>query len=333
MAMVCPQCRSEYDQRLECPRCDVRLIYQGGRAAAGKSGSRPNWQHTVWGRVLIGLILAQGIYHGVRHLIVAGLLAAHGTDPQELWSSLNGFLLLQSMQLIGLFCGGLLAGAGQRQGAAYGMLLGIWNGVLVVLIQPSMTEQFNTVTLYGLPLLQAAVGALAGFLGGWIWQPLTPILPAATRAKAKLAHRDWPKLFVGPVYWVRVVMGTAVAVGGALWAGVILDRVVKFSEYALSPASASQAEVVTWEIVSLAILTGGVLAGATTRNGMTQGLAVGVITAVILCGIRVASPNPPTFFVLAFSMLGPVILGIMGGGFGSHLLPPVVQRTRSFDTP
>jgi len=173
--MVCPQCCSEYDQRLECPRCDVRLIFHDPRSSPGGGASRAGWQQSIWGRILIGLILAQGVYHGVRHLATAGLLALDGADAQTLWSGLDGFLMLQGMQLVGLFFGGLLAGAGQRQGAAYGMVLGIWNGVLVVLIQPSMAEQFNTVTLYGLPLLQAGVGALAGWLGGLIWRPLTPV--------------------------------------------------------------------------------------------------------------------------------------------------------------
>ena len=132
---------------------------------------------------------------------MACLLAAKSIDPQELWSSLNGFLLLQAMQLIGLFFGCLLAGAGQRQGAIYGMVLGIWNGVLVVAIQPSMTEQFNTVTLYGLPLLQAAVGAIAGWLGGTIWRPLTPVAVGPLRTTAKVVRREKKKLFVGPVSW------------------------------------------------------------------------------------------------------------------------------------
>jgi hypothetical protein len=38
--------------------------------------------------------------------------------------------------------------------------------------------------------------------------------------------------------------------------------------------------------------------------------------------------------VLAASMFGPVILAIIGGGFGAQLLPPLPPaRTRSLDTP
>lgn len=330
MAMVCPQCSGIFDQRLECPRCDARLVFHEGEAPPEVGGSATGWQYTVWGRLLIGLVLSQGIYHGVRHLTVAGVLATGG-DPLELWSSPTGFLLLQLMQLVGLFVGGLLAGAGQRQAVICGLVLGAWNGVLVVLIQPAMSEQFSALTLYAVPLVQASLGALAGWMGGTIWRPVTPVSARTSRSVAPVRHEKL-KLFVGPIYWTRVAMGSAVAVCGALWAGVLLERVVpRLSNYALASTSTLQTEIMTWEIVALAILTGGTLAGASTRNGLTQGLAMGIATSVILFGVRLGTPNPPSFLVLVVSMFGPVMLGTLGGGFGAQLLPPVVShRPRAF---
>src|SRR5207302_5630448 len=136
-------------------------------------------QHTPWGRILIGLLLAQGLYYGLRHLCVAGLLATGLIDGETLWASIEGQLLIQSLQVVSLFFGGVFAGAGQRHGAVYGAVLGVWNGVFLVLVQPVLlrAEQvqfFNTVSLYGQPLLQGALGCLAGWVGGRIWQPLTP---------------------------------------------------------------------------------------------------------------------------------------------------------------
>src|SRR5262245_65755160 len=79
MAMVCPQCKTSFDQRLQCPHCDVRLIYH---ESAGRAGNVPlvgagAWQQTPWGRIFIGLLLAQGLYYGLRHLCVAALLAVN----------------------------------------------------------------------------------------------------------------------------------------------------------------------------------------------------------------------------------------------------------------
>lgn len=331
MAMICPQCHGAYEQRLQCPRCDVRLSFQERRSASASTAAPGGWQQTPWGRLAIGLILAQGIFHGLRHLCQAGLLASDAADQKEFWDSLSGLALMQGLQIIGLFIGALLAGAGQRQGVVYGAVLGVWNGVLLVLVQPEQSELLNKVTLYALPLLQAGLGALAGWVGSVIWRPLTPaVVPGASRALLKTIKRERRKWFAGPVAWPRVVIGTAAAVGGTLWAGVALDLVLKASDNALTPGSNLQARVVTWEITALAILAGAAVAGATTRNGLKQGLVVGIATAAVLIGIRLASPYAPSFELLVATMFAPVILGILGGGFGSKLLPPIVSnRMRS----
>src|SRR5438309_413809 len=132
MAMVCPQCHGAYEQRLQCPTCEVRLGFLEHRTPDGSPRPPSSWQQTPWGRLLVGLILAQGIFHGLRHLCVAWLLASEGADQPELWNTIPGLILLQSLQVIGLFFGALLAGAGQRQGAVYGAVLGVWNGVFLL---------------------------------------------------------------------------------------------------------------------------------------------------------------------------------------------------------
>jgi hypothetical protein len=199
-----------------------------------------------------------------------------------------------------------------------------------------LQNEFMTgVTLYSLPIIHAALGALAGWVGGRIWRPLTPaVVPGASRVMLKTVARQRKKWFAGPVNWPRVVMGSCVAVGGALWAGVVLDLVRQASDFNLNPSSALQAQVVTWEISVLAILAGAALAGANTSNGVKQGVVVGIATSVILFGIHMASPRPPSFTILSVTMFVPSILGILGGGFGSQLLPPLPPaRSRSFDTP
>ena len=57
----------------------------------------PRWQQTAWGRILIGLILAQGLFYGLRHLVTGILLASSETSPQEVWSDVRNLLLLQAL--------------------------------------------------------------------------------------------------------------------------------------------------------------------------------------------------------------------------------------------
>jgi len=222
---------------------------------------------------------------------------------------------------------------GQRQGAVLALCWGVWNGVLVLLVQPELPEELSDLPLYGLPVLQSLVGAIAGWMGSYIWQPMSPAtVPGVSRQVLKAVKKQQTKLFAGPISWPRVIMGACLGVAGAISAGLVLQRIISISEYTLSPQSQLHAQVVTWEISSLAILAAGALAGATTRNGAKQGLATGMAISVILLGIRLSEPDPPSFFVLAASMFGPVVLGFMGGAFGSQLLPPVARpRKRGLD--
>jgi hypothetical protein len=340
MAMVCPQCQTAYRQRLQCPQCNVRLLFDGSSPSRGvrKLFASGSWQQTFWGRIFIGLLLSQGLYYGLRQLCVAILLATQVADKATLWTDLPGQLLLQGLQLFSLLIGGLFAGAAQRNGALYGTLLGIWNAIFLVLVQPVFIRVeeaafLNAVTLYGQPVLQAFLGGLAGWLGSRIWTPATPDGDDSPLRRPRLIPRPRLLLFAGPLAWGRILLGTVTALGGALSAETILRMVVRASDYSLTPGSALQAQLVTWEITALAMFVGGVLAGASTKNGFKQGLAVGIASAVLLCGIRLGGTTVVRFHVLLLSAFVPLILGVAGGAFGGQLLPPLLPRRRkSFES-
>src|SRR5262249_37844879 len=136
MAMVCPQCNKAYDQRLNCPQCGVRLLYQltGRTEKFNLVELEAQWQQTPWGRLLVGLLLAQGVYYVLRHLFTAGMLAT--TDQAVgVWATLTGLILQQALQAVGVFLAGVLTGAGQRRGILLGLLVGVWNGILFVIAQ------------------------------------------------------------------------------------------------------------------------------------------------------------------------------------------------------
>ena len=83
--------RRSYDQRLQCPTCGVRLLYDF-RGPRPKTTREPaaRWQQTPWGRILIGLVLAQGLYFALYMLL--GLLEV--LNSQRLvnwtWTSVSG---------------------------------------------------------------------------------------------------------------------------------------------------------------------------------------------------------------------------------------------------
>jgi hypothetical protein len=331
MAMVCPQCNGSFEQRWHCPTCGVRLLYQSHhtRTPKGIFGGGAQWQQTPWGRIFIGLLLAQGLYYGLRQLCTAGLMATGERGSHDVWNTLYGLIFLQGLQGVGLLVGGMLTGAGKRQGALFGAVVGVWNGVISILVASQSVAGLTPVTLYGQPVLQTAFGALGGFLGSLIWRPLPRVtLPGDSRA-ARIVLPSSPKLpiLAGRVSWWRVVVGVAVSAGGSLYANVVLQYVLEGGEGHLSIDTHLQAQIVTWEIIALAMLGGGAMAGATTPNGIKQGLFAGLGVAALSMGIHMGKDKMELESAL-LAACAPVALGLVGGKFGADLFPPVERAAR-----
>ncbi len=175
MAMVCPQCKEIFEQRLQCPKCNARLVYQATpRKRRLFQGGEANtkWMHAASGRILLGVLLAQGLYFGLRRLCSAGFLAADEGDTQGVWSSLFGVFLVQGLQALGLLVGGALAGAGYKRGALLGALVGAISGGISLALLLGMQQELTAIALYGQPLVQMVIGAVGGAIGCTIWKPL-----------------------------------------------------------------------------------------------------------------------------------------------------------------
>jgi hypothetical protein len=331
MAMVCPQCNVSFEQRWHCPTCGVRLLYQAQqtRVGRGASGASAHWQQTPWGRIFIGLLLAQGLYYGLRHLCTAGLIASGEHSNRDVWNTLYGLIFLQGLQGLGLLVGGMLTGAGKRQGAFFGAVVGVWNGVISILVASHSVAGLTPVALYGQPVLQAAFGAFGGFLGSVIWPPLPRIsLPGDSR-EARIVLRSTPRasILAGRITWWRILAGIALSAGGSLFANVVLLYVLEGSEGHLTIDSHLQAQIVTWEIIALAMLVGGALAGATTANGIKQGLLAGLGVAAVSVGIHMSKDKMELESAL-LAACAPIGLGVVGGKFGSDLFPRVERVPR-----
>jgi hypothetical protein len=279
----------------------------------------------------------------LRHLLSGVLLALANNGDPAIWDSVHGVLLLQAVQLLTLLVGSIFAAGGQRQGLLLGAVIGVWNGVLSVLLNRDSAHTLTAVALYGQPLLQMACGLVGGWVGCTIWKPLSDQLASGERPAPRKRGVAWRKvsLFAGRVAWFRVAAGTALAVAGTLSAAILFDKVaeasrVLASNYAAPDAYAAdptlQDRLITWEIKALALLLGGALAGATTRNGLKQGLCVALCSSAVLVGMQIHFvPRWPQ--VAFFTVLSAFSLALAGGWFGSQLFPPVVRlpRRRHFD--
>jgi hypothetical protein len=275
------------------------------------------------------VILSQGLYYGVRQLCTAGLLASGDQAAPDVWTTLYGLIFLQVIQALCLVLAGMLAGAGLRQGIVFGAVVGVWNGVLSVVMQSFGGLPHTAVTLVGQPILHIAFGAAGGFLGCRIWKPLPTLAgPAAPQAAAPLIPaRIRRPLFEGPVAWGRILLGTALAISGAVWANVILDLVLDAGQGMLDITDHLQAQLVTWEVTGLAMLAGSALAGAGTSNSLKQGLCVGLAASAVLLGVRLGV-RPAALHDLILTVACSVTLGLVGAWFGGSLFPPLLKLSR-----
>jgi hypothetical protein len=333
-SMVCPQCKGLFDQRLQCPKCGTRLFHQAvGRAAAPAplpaAASEP-WQHTALGRLLVGVVLAQGLAYVLRLLYQAALLVDGQQDTPALGATLTGLVLLQSMQAVGLLAGGALAGAGQPRGALLGAAVGLVNGFVSVVILYLGGQPVTEMLLYGQPALHLVFGALGGLVGVLVWRPLPALALASPPGEGRKGPR--PALanaaLSAPVNWVRVLLGTTVILAGVSWPNVILKLVIEASQGRMNLTSHLQAELVTWEISALVVLLGAGLAGTCSVSGLKQGLCAGVLSDLLFLAIRTGTGQPLTLHQLVFTLLGVVVLSALGGWFGGQLFPPLAAGGR-----
>jgi hypothetical protein len=330
MTMICPQCNSPFEQRLQCPLCGARLLFHDVRRRGDHAPARPlRWQQQPWGRIFVGLVLAQGLFYGLRHLLSAGLLALWEREVvEQLCGSASGVLVGQGIRMAALFAGALFAGAGQTNGTILGAMVGAWNGVFSVMLLPGPAQALTPIALLGQPLLQAVFGAVGGWLGSTIWKPLS----AATERETPLPkmRNSWRRnlnVFAGPVAWFRVGIGAVLAVAGTLAASLVFEKLLDLGHGALATTDEVQDHLITMEIKAMALMLGGALAGASTRNGLKQGLCVGLASTVILIGIEMNFVER-WIQMAGFTSVAVLTLSLVGGWFGSQLFPPLVKARR-----
>ncbi len=333
MSMICPQCNQIYEQQEQiCPTCSIHLMFYARLAPAAAAASAPpeeelsRWQHTAWGRIAVGLILAQGLALGLKQLLTAGLLATG--EEAVLGGTLTGLALLHSLHALGLLCGGIFAGAGQSRGALIGGLMGLGSGIITLVLQGKGPRILPDALHFAQPLLHVLFGMLGGCIGRAIWTP-TPkfVLPDSKTPgppPPALIEMRWLR---GPIAWWRVIAGATLMACGIVWSNLIMNWMIDASLGALTLTTHFQAKLVSWEVAGLTMLVGATLAGATTFNGTKQGLCVGIGGAVLYVGYQLANPqaHPETIISAVVAMLG---LGLLGGWFGGQLFPPLGQARR-----
>jgi hypothetical protein len=291
----------------------------------------PQWQQTPWGKILVGVILAQGLSFGLLQVLTAGFLASG--DGADVWLTLWGIVLHHAVHAVSLIVGGALAGAGQRRGIIYGAFVGLTSGVISLFWQKHSGISFASALIYFEPIIHLAIGGIGGAIGMLIWRPIPqlPELEGSTPVPIPTFNFSMANLFAGPVHLGRVSAGAFIIVVGVVWSHAIMVFLLNASNGTFAVSSKLQAQLVSMEIAALFVLLGAGFAGATTLNGFKQGVCVGLAASMIVLGIQIGSPN----FALdssVYTMAGVIIVSLVGGWFGGQLFPPLdpSRRKRRF---
>src|SRR5205823_1778263 len=187
----------------------------------------------------------------------------------------------------------------------------------------------TVVSAYGLPLLHATLGAVAGLVGSVVFKPIPsqPVPPHLQGQRKPAGRQPGAGLLSGPVKWGRVFAGIGLAVLGTLSAARVFEKVLDVGGGKLGTTSEMQDLLITWEIQALALLFGGAFAGATAANGLKQGLIVGLASGFILVNVHTPFLHKG-LEMSGLALLSCVSLALVGGWFGGQLLPPVIKFRR-----
>jgi hypothetical protein len=326
---------------LLCPHCGVRTSDAEG--AVPPATADTGLDDLPANGLIIGLLLAQGLYYALRHLVDAWLLAHGGVAAIEAYwdGPLTGLITQQALGATALFAGGMVAAAGRRHGAVLGAALGVLNAALLLGLHLLFRRSSDEATWYGQPLLNVFVGTVGGAVGSRIWQPapeLPPLTGDGRNAQEALTTvlPDRPARVVRqPVPWLRILIGIGAAIAGTLGARLIRDLVIVVGG---GTGREMQSQFITWEIALVAQVMGGAIAGAVTRGGAAYGFWVGLPTAAFLIaaqsawdvpmpgqevrawllGAAVPDGSPAAVLIQGVQVL---LMATLGGWLGSLALP------------
>jgi hypothetical protein len=355
MLMFCPACQSAFTGLSRCPRCGGLLLMpqetpepeDTGRAAAAPLNPTPA------GRVLVGVLAGLGLYLGLRRL-VGGLVLTTFDDPAGWWTATDGLTTVFGLQVTAVVFGAVLAAAGRTAGISLGAAVGGLCGGLFLGAEVGSGAPLEQLVLLLQPVVLAVGGAIAGAVGAWVWAAV-PVLDMPAPAPKKLSSieldKDPPPHVLRPTHWARIIAGAAVIIAGMGLAEKARTTTEKATGGLLKVESRGQGKFLSWQIATLAVLAGGVFAGAGTGSGLRHGFytgmvgaggAVGVIVSrgemsqpaeFLLGKLNLVANNPQDPVALLGVGFGVLVAALVGGWFGGQLflpLAPAHMRNKKF---
>lgn len=348
MQLFCPACHAAFAGTQRCPRCGgiMLLPHETADADAPRAVAPPPPPPPPANRVVVGAVLALGLYLGLRKLAVGVVLAAH-SDPEAWWASVEGLAAVCGGQVLAVVFGAVLAAAGRVGGLAFGAAVGGACGGLFLAAELAAGAPPRDLVLYLQPLVLVAVGGVAGVFAARVWGAVPAVnMPVPDLHKLSSARFALTDVAASgrPTAWARVLVGAMLVVVAVVGADPARKGMQQYSNGMLKVATQGQAQFITWQFAVLGVLAGGALAAAGTGAGLRHGLLAGGIGGVGVLGATAArgqmlgpvgywldklslgdlAPTDPT--AVAAALGGVVFLGVLGGWLGGTLFQPLAPE-------
>ncbi|VTS00863.1 unnamed protein product [Gemmata massiliana] len=349
MQLFCPACQAAFAGTQRCPRCAGLLLLPHEVAAESlnlRDLAGPPPEPTPFSRVVVGAVFALGLYLGLRKLAMGAVLAAH-PEPDSWWTSFEGLTTVCGAQIAAVIFGAVLAAAGRVGGFVFGATVGGVCGGLFLAAELVAGAPVRDLVLYIQPLVLVAVGGIAGVFAARVWGAV-PVLDMPIPVSQKLSSLCLtPDALVStgrPTAWARIILGATLMVIAVAASDQLRLGMQRYSDGMLNVGSVGQAKFITWQFAVLGILTGGVIAGASTGAGIRHGLiagaigGVGVLGATALHGEALSPVNfwlgqlslgelaPTAPAAVAAAVSGVLFLGFLGGWLGGALFQPLAPE-------
>ncbi len=335
MERYCRRCRGRFRGCMLCPKCGLQL--QDGKPDWGEHELpplAPPKEVLPWGgRLLLGILLAQGVYFSFRFLANVWLFAVD--EAPGFWRTEDGKIVRQVLEATSLLFAGIFVGAGHSLAWLSGILLGMLSSALSLGIE-WWTEHALSPSIAAQPLLYSVMGFLGACIGSVIWRPLFIPSPQAVHHVSETSERV-------PIFWPRVLLGMFVIFCAVMGVLPIRGVLFKLGGYTGGNAAGSMT-FVSLQLAMLGILAGGAIAGATRKNGMIQGACAGGLSGVLVVAVYLLLQNqeyaPYQFLLVQLDWMAQgqktpfhyrigglilvvnTVVGAIGGGIGAGLIPP-----------
>ncbi len=296
-------------------------------------------------RIIVGTVLALGLYLALRKL-ATGWLLANTLEPDAWWLTAEGLRVVFGVQAIAAIVGAMLAGAGRPLGFFVGATVGVCCGGLFLAAEVYTTQAaaFDLVLLIQ-PGILLGVGAVAGAVGSRIWPTPPDVekpLPAAPDKLSSIQMGMAEVIEPGrPTAWLRILAGALVMLAAVAFAERFRFTMQKYTEGGLKVESRAQGRFMSWQLASMAALIGAAFAGAGTGAGLRHGIFAGVLAGAGVVGLGIANGkvepaiefwldrlqlsnlgvNDPSVMIVVAG--GIALAGAAGGWLGGTLFQPL----------